>query len=229
MPATHAPETGARKLASVSGASVIQSGAKFFWRQILESDRTVFYFATESGDHVIKILICDWSVINVVVVFVCWSCKFRLYFRLLKLFNLFSLFKMSWTDSEIKSLITSYSSMLVSGTRKIATGVKNRRQFSGAGFWSVCLSHNGGHQTGVDARVSRCVGEILTAEARRPDRRQVVCIVGNTVLPQSVTAVLHGGIPADLQVVKRAERTRRFQRKSTKRQTDDMARMSTGG
>ena len=37
---THAPETGARKLASVSGASVIQSGAEFFWRQILESDRT---------------------------------------------------------------------------------------------------------------------------------------------------------------------------------------------
>ena len=58
MPMTHAPETGARKLASVSGASDIQSGAEFFWRQILESDRT-FYFATESGDHVIKILICD--------------------------------------------------------------------------------------------------------------------------------------------------------------------------
>ena len=31
-------------------------------------------FYSESGDHVIKILICDWSVINVVV-FVCWSCK----------------------------------------------------------------------------------------------------------------------------------------------------------
>jgi len=59
MPVTHAPETGARKLALVSGASVIQSGAEFFWRQILESDRTVLYFATESGDHVIKILICD--------------------------------------------------------------------------------------------------------------------------------------------------------------------------
>jgi len=36
---THAPDTGARKLASVSRASVIQSGAEFFWRQILESDR----------------------------------------------------------------------------------------------------------------------------------------------------------------------------------------------
>ena len=56
----------ARKLASVSGASVMQSGAKFFWRQILELNRTVFYFATESGDHVIKILIRDWSVINAV-------------------------------------------------------------------------------------------------------------------------------------------------------------------
>jgi len=71
MPMTHTPETGTRKLASVSGVSVIQAGAEFFWRQILESDRTVFYFATESGDNVIKILICDWSVINVVVVFVC--------------------------------------------------------------------------------------------------------------------------------------------------------------
>ena len=76
-------------------ASVIQSGAELFWRQILESDRTLFYrfyFATESGDHVIKILICDWSVINVVVVFVCWSCKFCLYFRLLKLFNLYPVY-----------------------------------------------------------------------------------------------------------------------------------------
>ena len=35
---------------------------------------------------------------------------------------------MSWTDSEIESLITFYSSVLVSGARKFATGVKNRRQ-----------------------------------------------------------------------------------------------------
>jgi len=40
MPMTHAPETGARKLAPASSASVIQSGAEFFWRQIPESDRT---------------------------------------------------------------------------------------------------------------------------------------------------------------------------------------------
>ena len=33
IPLTRGPETGARKLASVSGASVIQSGARFFWRQ----------------------------------------------------------------------------------------------------------------------------------------------------------------------------------------------------
>jgi len=132
---THAPETGVRKLASVSGVTVIQPGAEFFWRQILESDRTVFYFATESGDHVIKILICDWSVINVVVVFICWSCKFCLYFRLLKLFNLFSLFNMSWMDSQIESLITFYSSMLVSGARNFATGMKNRRQKSTPVFW----------------------------------------------------------------------------------------------
>jgi len=48
MPMTHtpklAPETSARKLASVSGASVMQSGAECFWRQILESNRTMFYF-----------------------------------------------------------------------------------------------------------------------------------------------------------------------------------------
>jgi len=69
MPMTHAPETGARKLASVSGSSVIQSGAEFFWHQILELNRTVFCFATEYGNHVIKILSCDWSVFNVVVVF----------------------------------------------------------------------------------------------------------------------------------------------------------------
>jgi len=122
---THSPETSARKLASVSGASVIQSGAEFLWRQILESDRTVFYFATESGDHVIKILICDWSVFNVVVVFICWSCKFCLYFRLLKLFNLFnlfSLFNMIWTDNQIENLITFYLSMLVSCARYFATG-----------------------------------------------------------------------------------------------------------
>jgi len=37
----------------------------------------MFYFETESGDHVIKILICGWSVFNVVVVFVgFWRQKF---------------------------------------------------------------------------------------------------------------------------------------------------------
>ena len=100
----------------------------------------MFYFATESGDHVIKILICDWSVINVVVVFVCWSCKFCLYFRLLKLFNLFSLFNMSWTDSEIESLINFYSSMLVSGARNFAIGVKKRRQKPTPDFWRRFLA-----------------------------------------------------------------------------------------
>jgi len=72
---THAAETSARKLASVSGASVMQCGAEFFWRQTLESNRTVFYFATESGNHLIKILSCDWSVFNVIVVF-CLIWKF---------------------------------------------------------------------------------------------------------------------------------------------------------
>jgi len=73
MPMTRTPETGVRKLASVSGTSVMRSGAEFFWRQILESNRTVFYFATESGSHMIKILSCDWSlyyyVFNIIVVF----------------------------------------------------------------------------------------------------------------------------------------------------------------
>jgi len=99
----------------------------------------MFYFATESGDHVIKILICDWSLFNVVVVFVRWSCKFCLYFWLLKLFNLFTLFNISWTDSQIKSLITFYSSVLVSGARNFATGVKNWRQKPTPVFWSQFL------------------------------------------------------------------------------------------
>jgi len=70
-----APENWRRFLA---GASVMRSGAEFFWRQILESNRTMFYFAvfaTESGNHVIKILSCDWSLFNVIVVF-CFIWKF---------------------------------------------------------------------------------------------------------------------------------------------------------
>jgi len=63
-----------------------------------------------------------------------------LYFRLLKLFNLFSLFNMSWTDSEIESLITFYSFMLVSGARNFATGVKNRRQKPTPVFWRWFLT-----------------------------------------------------------------------------------------
>jgi len=121
----------------------------------------MFYFATESGDHVIKILICDWSVINVVVVFVCWSCKFCLYLRLLKLFNLFSLFNMSWTDSEIESLITFYSSMLVSGARNFATGVKNWRQKPTPLFWRQFLES-----------VSLALGSILIRNNALLYRRQ---------------------------------------------------------
>jgi len=41
---------------------------------------------------------------------------------------------MSWTDSQIESLITFYSSMLVSGDRNFATGVKNRRPETDASF-----------------------------------------------------------------------------------------------
>ena len=78
MPMTHAAETGARKLASFSGASFIQSGAEFFfWRQILESNRTVFCFATESSNHVIKILSCDWSLFNVIAESIARSARRR--------------------------------------------------------------------------------------------------------------------------------------------------------
>jgi len=52
-----------------------------------------------------------------------------------KLFNLFSLFNTSWTDSQIESLITFYSSVLVSGARNFATGVKNQRQKPTPVFW----------------------------------------------------------------------------------------------
>ena len=42
---------------------------------------------------------------------------------------------MSWTDSQIESLITFYSSVLVSGARNFATGVKNRCQKPTPVFW----------------------------------------------------------------------------------------------
>ena len=46
---------------------------------------------------------------------------------------------MSWTDSEIESLITFYSSVLVSGARNFATDVKNRCQKTTPVFWRRCL------------------------------------------------------------------------------------------
>jgi len=110
----------------------------------------MFYFATESGDHVIKILICGWSVINVDVVFVCWGCKFCLYFRLLKLSNLYSLFNMSWMDSEIESLITFLFVHVGFWRQKFCNwcekpAPKTDASFlvlvSGADFWSVCHWH----------------------------------------------------------------------------------------
>ena len=47
---------------------------------------------------------------------------------------------MSWTDSQIENLITFYSSVLVSGARKFATGVKNRRQKATPVFWRRFLA-----------------------------------------------------------------------------------------
>jgi len=42
---------------------------------------------------------------------------------------------MTWTDSQIESLITFYSSVLVCGARNFATGMKNRRQKPMPVFW----------------------------------------------------------------------------------------------
>ena len=47
---------------------------------------------------------------------------------------------MSWTDSQVESLITFYSSVLVSGARNFATGVKNRRQKPTPVFWRMFLA-----------------------------------------------------------------------------------------
>jgi len=47
---------------------------------------------------------------------------------------------MSWTDSQIESLITFYSSMLVSGARNFATGMKNWRQKPTPVFWCRFLA-----------------------------------------------------------------------------------------
>jgi len=132
---TYAHDTRSRNRRQKTGVGFWRDCHTIWCRIFLAPDsgvrQNMFYFATESGDHVIKILICDWSMFNVVFVFVCWSCKFCLCFWLLKLFNLFSLFNMSWTDSQIESLITFYSSVLVSSARNFATGVKNRRQKTG--------------------------------------------------------------------------------------------------
>ena len=120
--------------------------------------------------------------INVVVVFVCWSCKFCLYFRLLKLFNLSSLFNMSWTDSEIESLITFYSSVLVSGDRNFATGVKNRRQkrtpvFCRRFLERVSLAlHTRGGSTSVISRLTYSIRPHHIAQRCVVIKRHELCI-----------------------------------------------------
>jgi len=52
---------------------------------------------------------------------------------------------MSWTDSQIESLITFYSYVLVSGARNFATGVKNRflAPVSGACVMGIRWGSNG--------------------------------------------------------------------------------------
>jgi len=47
---------------------------------------------------------------------------------------------MSWTDSQIESLITFYSSVLVFGARNFATGVKHRCQKPTPVFWRRFLA-----------------------------------------------------------------------------------------
>jgi len=69
---------------------------------------------------------------------------------------------MSWTDSQIKSLIAFYSSVLVSGARNFATGVKNRRQKPTPVFWrrflalvsGACHGHNIAIDTGCKQTVN---------------------------------------------------------------------------
>ena len=63
---------------------------------------------------------------------------------------------MSWTDSQVESLISFYSSVLVSGARNFATGVKNRRQKPTPVFWRRFLERVSSalHKNG---RCGRCV------------------------------------------------------------------------
>ena len=65
----------------------------------------MFYFATESGDHVIKILICDWSVFNVVVVVLSRVVSFVCIYLTYLIYSV----NMSWTDRQIETLISFYS------------------------------------------------------------------------------------------------------------------------
>jgi len=57
----------------------------------------------------------------------------------------------------------------------------------------------------------------------------VVGGVSNTVLPEPKSAVLDRRVLTNLDVVERAERTRRLQRKPAERQTDDMPAGRTDG
>jgi len=51
----------------------------------------------------------------------------------------YSVYLTSWTDSERESLITFYSSVLVSGAINFAIDVKNRRQKPAPVFWRQFL------------------------------------------------------------------------------------------
>ena len=75
-------------------------------------------------------------------------------------------FNMSWTDSQVESLISFYSSVLVSGARNFATGVKNWRRFL--------------------ERVSGVLGQLseLTMRRRYVD---LPCLASGTIRPASYT------------------------------------------
>ena len=144
MPMTHAPETGARKLASVSGASVIQSGAEFFWRQILESDRTCSISQQNLATTWSKywFVIGQWSmllfsfvgVVNFVCILDYWN------------YLTYSVY-LTWVGQIAKwkvwLLFIRPCWFLAPESLQLAwkTGARKRRQFSVAGFWSVCLWH----------------------------------------------------------------------------------------
>jgi len=89
---------------------------------------------------------------------------------------------MSWTDSQIESLITFYSSMLVSGARNFATGVKNRRQKPTPVFWRRFLAPiSGACVIGISVsfeRISRSSTILFCWRCCCPSSLKLLSVVG---------------------------------------------------